>query len=788
MKPFDNIKDCEELISICKKRRIPIDPDWYEQLEALKKADSLATTSTPIYNHLVSKTDPRNGSPWYSDDLQNCIKETVDNLLTPKEGYKHHDPGLLLGKIQSGKTRAFVGIIGLMFDKGVDIAIVLTKGTKALAQQTKTRMDDEFAAFAHRRIPGQVVIGIYDILNIRSGLSTRELKNKNIIICKKEKNNLDLLNTIAHLNGFDQKKILIVDDEADFASRNYKKTNGQTDLAALSYLIDSLVSSLDHCYYLQVTATPYSLYLQPDGCLTLSGRGTTMPFKPRFTTLLPTYPGYIGGKQYFVDAKNVNSMYNNLYRNVTEQCRDAISRFDIRYIKNVTHSPKLCELRQAIMGYFVATAIRRIQEKKNVREYLSSCIVHVDIAKDKHNWEGQLIENLTKAWEDAILDNNNKLPSDLDTMVKELYLDYEDSFNKGHQEGIIQSSVVIPPLAEVCDEIVDLFEQKDYRTEVINSDKDVPALLDKDGQLKLTHAVNIFVGGQILDRGITISNLLCFFYGRNPKTLQQDTVLQHSRMYGNRSKEDMAVTRFYTTYRLHSLLSQINDLDDQLRQWLISYSKTPNFDQSMAVVFSGNSSIRPCSNGKIAMSSCLALRPGSRFVHAGFQTDCQTKIKPIIDEIDQTILSHPNYKHRDSDNIFEIETNIVINLLEKVRSTYIYSRDIDNNQGLDWNVKEFTGAIAYATTKTNGKMWIMYKTDRNMSRIRTNGDFVDAPDDGRNDLAPARAKAVNMPIIIFIKENGSKQHGWRDAPFFWPVLVLQKNIASAIYTSSQNAM
>jgi len=41
----------------------------------------------------------------------------------------------------------------------------------------------------------------------------------------------------------------------------------------------------------------------------------------------------------------------------------------------------------------------------------------------------------------------------------------------------------------------------------------------------------MFIGGQILDRGITIGNLIGFYYGRNPNRFQQDTVLQHSRMY-----------------------------------------------------------------------------------------------------------------------------------------------------------------------------------------------------------------------------------------------------------------
>lgn len=781
---FNTVKDCEDAINAILAIGQQPDPDWYAQLAALKASPSPSNAGCPIYSHLKSKTD-RHGNPWYSTDLQNCIETTVDKLMNPAAGFNRQDPGLLLGKIQSGKTRAFVGIIGLMFDKGVDIAIVLTKGTKALAQQTKTRMEDEFSAFASRHIIGQAVVEVSDILNRRNGFTVRELGNKNIVICKKEKNNMAILNSIVHQNGFDQKKILIVDDEADFASRNYRDTNGQPDLAAIATSIDGLVASLLDCYYLQVTATPYSLYLQPDGSLNLSGGGKAMPFKPRFTVLLPTYSEYIGGKQYFVDSKDPKSMYSNLYIAVREQCRDAISRIDRRYINNVTTSPNLTELRQAVMGYFMATAIRRIQENNRV-DYLSSCIVHVDIAKSKHEWEGQLIITLTELWEQDIRNNNGLLPASFDPLINLLYYDFKDSIEKGHASGELPQTVVMPSKKAVCVEIASLFFNKDYNVVVINSDQDVPALLDKDGQLKLTHAVNIFVGGQILDRGITISNLLCFFYGRNPRTLQQDTVLQHSRMYGNRSKKDMAVTRMYTTFRLYTLLDRINELDEQLRQWLTNYSAQPNFDPSMAVVFSDRGTLRPCSASKVAMSDCVALRPGTRMVHAGFQTDCQTKIRSIIDDISNTIISQADYKNKDVDGIFEVDVRVVIDLLKKVRSTYIYNRQIDNNIGLDWNVQEMIGAIQYATTNTKGKMWMMHKTNRNMSRIRQNGGFIDAPDDGRTDLAPARAKSVDKPLIMFIQENGSQKDGWRDAPFYWPVLVLQQNLNTAFYTSSQN--
>ncbi|WP_205731261.1 Z1 domain-containing protein, partial [Acinetobacter baumannii] len=62
----------------------------------------------------------------------------------------------------------------------------------------------------------------------------------------------------------------------------------------------------------------------------------------------------------------------------------------------------------------------------------------------------------------------------------------------------------------------------------VNSEENVINMLDDTGQLKLRSPLHIFIGGQVLDRGITLTNLIGFYYGRRPNKFQQDTVLQHS--------------------------------------------------------------------------------------------------------------------------------------------------------------------------------------------------------------------------------------------------------------------
>ena len=45
----------------------------------------------------------------------------------------------------------------------------------------------------------------------------------------------------------------------------------------------------------------------------------------------------------------------------------------------------------------------------------------------------------------------------------------------------------------------------------VNSERQVEELLDDEGQLRLRTPLNVFIGGQILDRGVTIANLIGFF-------------------------------------------------------------------------------------------------------------------------------------------------------------------------------------------------------------------------------------------------------------------------------------
>jgi len=789
---FKSFNDAKDKIAFMKEADLPIDQkiwDWYQEWEEEELQMQSVAKKYPIYSHLKNQIG-------YTDELQNCIHKTVDELL--KDGEGADKPGLLLGKIQSGKTRAFVGVMALCFDKGIDICVILTKGTKPLAEQTVLRMNADFYDFVDgkQQDPSIPEVKIYDIIEVKTGIPQYNLSsNKVIIVCKKEARNLEHLITLFNKNKkiIDNKKVLIIDDEADFAGHSFTSKDGKDKMLKITSLVNKFRGILKYCRLLNVTATPYSLYLQPDDEIIIDN-GKVLPAKPRFTVLVPIHKDYVGGKQYFEDSQDPTSMYNSLYCAVSEKCMSVFRLPRANYLKN-TYSLNILEIRLSVITYLMATAIRKIQNKGF---YRSSFLVHIDIGKQSHSLQVDLLEAVIETVRVSLnLGNQQMNPIDY-TSLNMIYSLLNLSIEAGKKEGVLPKDLLIPQQDEVQEEMKKILNQKDFRIVPVNSDNDVKQLLDKrSGQLKLDLTSNIFVGGGILDRGITIDHMLAFFYGRDAKTKQQDTVLQHARMYGNRSKEDMAVTRFYTTPSVYAALVRINELDNQLRDWFES-SVTRGTDPSAVFVgYDSIKGIRPCAANKLTISDTLTIKPQKRVLPIGFQTLSNSEIKGTIKKIDG-ILSKPEYQKRDKDGFFKMGKAEVLNILELINKTfYRHPKRIRKGQtvlsvyqdAIDWDFEEMIACLEYCLQNiSDNKIYAMVRgipNLRELSRKRTNGSFIDSPDYGREDVAPSKAKAIDRPVIMFIKQKGDKDKGWHDAPFYWPVLMTQQNLTAAVYSKDE---
>ena len=802
---FNTLAECENFINISRQYGNPV-PEAVlaerKRLKSLPQRGKVATGDTPIYTTLVNNY-PYGEMP---EEKKKCIEDTVNQLL--ENGPKAEEPGLLLGKIQCGKTDTFEDIIGLAFDRGIDIAIILTKGTKSLAQQTLKRLKKDFHWFKETGDLDQpVTIYIEDILNVWHKLRQNKVdQNKCIFVCKKESTNLKHLIEMFDTNEefLHDKRVLIVDDEADFASRNYRNVRNrpltdadgfpieqerETELAVISQLIDRFRKIPSYCRYLQVTATPYCLYLQPQGVLNLNGQKVE-PFRPRFTSLVPVHDAYIGGKQYFEESKDPESMYHYLFHQVSEKCLKVMGNEDKRYLNNATSSANIYDFTYALVSYFVATAIRRIQVRETKhKDYRSSALLHIELNRRYHEWQCRLAKRVINDITDAVVNDDR---SDLRVWraVDASYDDFVASNEKGRQAGLID--IEVPAKDTVLNELRDILKRDNhnYVVQPVNIDNDVDTLLDEEtGELKLEAAANIFIGGSILDRGITIKNMLCFFYGRNPKNFQQDTVLQHARMYGARSKEDMAVTRFHTSSAIYHILSRMNELDNRLRDAFVK-----GYDQNvMEAVFVGHDKhIKPCAAQKIKASDALTLKGEQRLVPFGMWTGSNTAIKKTIAEMDKLIAQAKEGQTPDSDGFFEMDKETAMRLLQLAESTFVYDSK-HGNLDHKGDMKELCCALEYSTQQSYGKLYALHRTNRNMSRVRANGGFIDAPDDGRTDLAPAHEKTKTAPVVMFLRQNGQKEEvdgeniGWNNAPFYWPVFITQDGLQPVMFALDQRS-
>lgn len=483
-------------------------------------------------------TDKRKDSP----ELKKTMEAVAKDLLKHKTD--ELKPGILLGLIQSGKTRAFVGVIANGFDDGFDVAIVFTKNSVALVEQTMKRLKSEFQMPIERN-----KLFVWDIIKIQDQqLTGYVLNNKIIFVVKKESKNLEKLHNVFENPILKTKKVLIIDDEADMASVSFvadKSKEDGIDYAKVASSIAKLRSKLKgKNSFLQVTATPYSLYLQPEeGNL---NQEEYAPLRPAFTHLLSPHDKYIGGKYYFETSLDPHTPASFIHVQVSEAELELLNlkaktkdRYNKKILDNILHTGSLFFFRKAIFNFLVGGAIRQQQEKDDdywAKPYHCALVIHTSTTKHIHLMQKNLTEDLINAI--SVLDKG-----DLKTELRESYTNLTLS--------VKSSKTQLPSFNDIIDAIKSALENKHIGVVEINSENQVAELLGDDGQLRLDNPFNIFVGGQSLDRGITIDHLIGFFYGRSPNTFQMDTVLQHSRMYGSRSKEDLAVTRFYTSAKVY---------------------------------------------------------------------------------------------------------------------------------------------------------------------------------------------------------------------------------------------
>jgi hypothetical protein len=725
-------------------------------------------TSGKYYSFIRSLPNPYGPGLKYTSKDLGCIRRTLSGLQNLS---KAGSPGLLLGRIQSGKTKSFIGLIALAFDNGYDVVVVLTKNSEALATQTARRLSLQFGSFGD-------AVNVRDIIVGKGQLPDDFADSKLILVAKKQHKNLDYLATALTGDGslFAGKKVLIVDDEADSASVAFsggskKDKEGRKALAELRIVakkIDALRRSIKpKPSFLQVTATPYSLLLQNKGPA-LKHDISVQSLRPSFVELVPLHDDYFGGDHYFGQiSQNSAKPESLMHRPVSEEEMKLLRTCDSVAIEGVDISDdgqSFPALLGALVNFVVAGSIRRLQQAeeglKDSKLSNFAMLLHTEPSKTAHAWQAEVAKRLLGRMRDAAASRESKA---LDALLK---VSYDNLSSSLKLEGIKR-----PDFSSVALKAKEFLRRGLPRINVVNSDKDISELLDPDsGELKLEAALTLFVAGQYMDRGVTVPNLISFFYGRSPKTFQQDTVLQHCRMFGSRYRPEVAVTRFYTTERILGVLREMHINDTILRDRIEEFGVDDKVLQMLQSTSSGQ--VKFCSFDKIRASRIRVINGESKLWPRGFTLKSPDALEFHTQKVENLLDTHGIDPGNNGQVLVDAEYAIKI-LKDLSKSFQGFAPQYENT----WNESEISQLISQLSdplagrdSKHQGKVFIVVRCDRDRpNQFARQVIRLDSPDNPKEDMEPCRELAKLAPVLLLTLQNGKIKDGWGGEPFWWPV-------------------
>jgi Z1 domain len=441
------------------------------------------------------------------DDIRKTAADVAEHWVKPLSGGKEQTNGLVYGLVQSGKTGVLTVTGAMGADEGYRTIIVLTSDNDALYDQTLGRVQEAF--------PGMDILGKPDCKD-QQGFLQRVKSGTCAIVATK---NASVLGTIienlkkGNLKGL---SCLLIDDEADQASLNTRAAKADGSVSGINALIAEIRSFFDKNTYLQVTATPQALFLQtPDH-----------PFRPKFTLLSRPGQDYVGGDDFFGDGSTL------------------VREFPLTDILALAPgsqpSPTLAvpaSLYRALDTFMVAATYKR----SNQPDQNCAFLCHVSTRKDDHAH----IVNLLRRYKTEL---SQKLSSHDAATRNRLKIAYDDL-------AVTHAGIRAASFDKLLEAIK--FFSPGITVKLVNG--------ETDEDVAVRSPYNLFVGGNKLGRGVTIKNLLVSYYGRNPRTPQADTVLQHARMYGYRRK-DIGLLRLFLPPELDSVFKAINRMQDSLRK------------------------------------------------------------------------------------------------------------------------------------------------------------------------------------------------------------------------------
>ncbi len=387
------------------------------------------------------------------DCIESAVRGAMENLNSGNAR-----SFVIYGEPQSGKTEMMICLTARLIDEGYNFIIHLLNDSVDLLGQNLGRFKDSGLAPAPKNFS--------EILDPAVKLDG----GTHIVFCKKNASDLrKLIDKIGPVSD-----IVVIDDEADYASPNAKINKGEK--TRINELIEKILG--ESGIYVGVTATPARLDLN-----------NTFENDSHLWVDFPPHEYYTGQDVFFPLDNKID--------------------FSLELLPDAGDDPKYA--RRAFFRFLVNGAY--LNNYVNSEEENYSFLIHTSGKKADHRSDWSTINN-------ALHGLLNKHSNEFERYVKIIW----DTCAQRYQDAD-------PDL--LTHYIIDNITR--YSIIVLNSDKDWK--MKGQSATNPSSLFTIIIGGNIVSRGVTLDNLLSMFFTRDVKhKIQQDTYIQRARMFGSRGK------------------------------------------------------------------------------------------------------------------------------------------------------------------------------------------------------------------------------------------------------------
>ena len=470
--------------------------------------------------------------PLIVDTLDRSLDVILDHMGDPADEGSWGRRGLVIGDVQSGKTGTYIGLMDKAADAGYRVFILLTGNTESLRQQTQSRVDqgvigrDSMSVSRNATQQGNKpkAVGIGKLLESTSSavnmttMTTDFRKNsvqaidinpgpENLVVFVTKKNKMvldriaDWLEKQDNVGGFLPGPLLLIDDEADYASVNTR--NPDEDPTAINQGIRRLLGLFSRSSYVGFTATPFAnIFIDDEDAHDL--------FPKDFIYGLEAPSNYVGPQSLFGAGRAMEDEVEP-WRVLT----DAASIFPLSHKSQLKVISLPESLREAIRTFLLVNAIRDLRDQD-----ASPRAMLVNVSRYNHV-QGQVFDLVSvelAAYRNAIQLHATAF---VDGTPNELIGELKRTFEREYPDTEFTWDLVLESLPSAVAGIT---------TRLANSKTDKK--LEQD-ELSAEEAPRLIaIGGDLLSRGLTLEGLTVSYFYRH--TVAADTLMQMGRWFGYR--------------------------------------------------------------------------------------------------------------------------------------------------------------------------------------------------------------------------------------------------------------